>query len=419
MLSVSQAEALILELVQPFQLPREGETIALTQAHSRVLASPVLSALDLPHWDSSAMDGYAVRYADIKTASADRPVTLTLVADIPAGIRPTTPLLTGQAARVLTGAMMPAGSDTVVIQEEVDRQNDRIILSQPPAARSAHVRHRGTFHQAGQPLLMPGVRLRAAEIAGLAAVQCATVQVYRPARVAILSTGNELVTIDQPLNPGQIVDSNQYALTNLVQQAGAVCVGNTIVPDDPDILHRAISHAATQADVILSSGGVSVGDYDYVEPVLLGLGATIALSAVAIKPGKPLTVATLPAGENGERSCLYFGLPGNPASAMVTFWRFVQPALRKLAGESGNYLPIFISAKTRTLLKAGGTRETYLWGKLHANSSQEYPEFELPAGGHSSGNLVSLMQTNALAVIPVGQTQVPAQGIVRVMLLGS
>jgi molybdopterin molybdotransferase len=264
--------------------------------------------------------------------------------------------------------------------------------------------------------------LQATDIAVLAAAQCRQVTVYRQPRVAILSTGSELVQSDQRLQPGQIVDSNQYALTALVAQAGAIPIALGIVPDRPDALKHAIANAVVSADLVLSSGGVSVGDYDYIDRILAELGATIHLRAVAMRPGKPLTVASF--GATNERtwtqsrsSTLYFGLPGNPGSAMVTFWRFVQPALRKLSGLPHSWKPTVIKARSLRDLRSQGNRETYLWGHLHLVHG-DY-EFILAEGAHSSGNLINLAGISGLAILPVGQTQIVAGEWVQVMQIGS
>lgn len=410
LISVQEAEQIILAAAQPLSASRDREMLPLSQALGRILAQPVTSQLDFPHWDNSAMDGYAVRYADVQSCRADQPVCLEIVEEIAAGCQPQYPLEPGQAARILTGAVMPAGADTVVMQEDTQRAGDRVWICTAPRPQ-AFVRHRAAYYQAGETLLPAGMRLGGPELAVLAAAQSQHILVYRQPRVALLSTGSELVDIDQPLQAGQIVDSNQYALTALVAAEGAVPQGMGRVADDPVALSRAISGAVATADVVLSSGGVSVGDYDYVEQVLTDLGAKLELRSVAIKPGKPLTFATL---ERQQASpVLYFGLPGNPASALVTFWRFVLPALRKISGLSTGWnLPI-IQAQTRQPLRSDRQRATYLWGRLHLSQGQY--EFELAGGSHSSGNLINLAGTNALAVLPVGEFQFAAGDWLPVM----
>jgi molybdopterin molybdotransferase len=217
------------------------------------------------------------------------------------------------------------------------------------------------------------------------------------------------------LKPGQIVDSNQHALAALIEHSGAVPIPLGTVPDNPEALAEGINTALQKADLIVSSGGVSVGDYDYVDRVLADLGATLPIRAVAVKPGKPLTVATLSsqAGAQGMENILYFGLPGNPVSALVSFWRFVVPAIRKRSGQRDGWSPIFVSATTEDGLKSGGSRETYLWG--HLTLSPQGNRFHLAGGSHSSGNLINLAGTNALAVVPVGTQSIAPGATVNVM----
>lgn len=410
MLSVTQAEQIILNLVKPFG-SKDVEAISLLNAVGRVLAEPVVSSLDFPHWDNSAMDGYAVRYEDVRSCSLQSPAVLEIVEEIPAGYQPQKSVQAGQAARILTGSVMPVGADTVVMQEETQREGDVVKILNSPKPQ-AFVRHRGAFHQAGEPLLSAGLTLQAPEIAVLAAAQSSQVRVYRRPRVAILSTGDELAEINQSLQPGQIVDSNRYALAALLAQSGMEPLLMGIVRDDPDALRQAIAQAISNADVVLSSGGVSVGDYDYVDTILEDLNAEIHIRAIAVKPGKPLTVATFNQEVN-SRPVLYFGLPGNPVSALVTFWRFVQPALRKLSGVSAPWTPEFVSAIAQQPLKSDGKRESYLWGRLRLVEGQY--TFDVATGSHSSGNLINLAGTNGLAVIPLGETLISAGEIVQVM----
>lgn len=421
MLNPNDAESIILNLAQPLDAHRAQERVPLSEADGRILATDVTGDLDIPHWDNSAMDGYAVRFEDVKECSPEHPGVLTVVEEIPAGYAPQQTVQPGQTARILTGGVMPEGADTVVIQEDVTREGDRLLIASPPQPQ-AFVRHQAAFYKAGTPLLSQGVRLGAPEIAVLAAAQCAVVPVYRRLTVAIFSTGSELVSPDQTLQRGQIVDSNQYALASLVRAAGAVPLSLGIVPDEPEALKTAISRALSEADVILSSGGVSVGDYDYVDRILEELGAQIHIRSVAVKPGKPLTVATLQASQPEDTSAmppssdvLYFGLPGNPVSALVSFWRFVQPALRKRSGLKGHWRPVFVKGRSPHLLRSGGQRETYLWGKAHLVDGAY--EFSLAGGSHSSGNLINLAGTNALAVVPIGQTSIQPGDSIQILLL--
>ncbi|MGB3615963.1 MAG: gephyrin-like molybdotransferase Glp [Elainellaceae cyanobacterium] len=413
MLSAAEADHIISALVTPLNGATQVETVPLKHAAGRILAETISGELDIPHWNNSAMDGYAVRYADVQAAGPSSPQRLEIVEEIPAGYSPHRAIASGQAARIFTGGMMPDGADAIVIQENTQRQNNHVSILAAPH-QGEFIRHQGDFYRAGEPLLAAGILLDATDIAILATAQCSQVPVYRRPRVAILSTGNELVSPEQPLQPGQIVDSNQYALAALVTASNAEAVPLGIVPDDPGQLKQAIAHALTQADVVLSSGGVSVGDYDYVDQILAELGAKIHIRAVAVKPGKPLTVATI---HQGDRTALYFGLPGNPVSSLVSFWRFVQPALRRLTGRNQGWGPTFLPAVTAQDLRAGGQRETYLWGRLEVTADGYC--FRLSSGSHSSGNLVNLSQTNALARIPQGETYLSAGSPVQVMVVGT
>lgn len=408
MISVDAAAAIILNAAQPLGL--EVEQVPLYGAIGNLLAQSVESALDFPHWDNSAMDGYAVRYADVSDACEDNPIQLEVIAEIPAGSVPQGSIRSGQAARILTGSMLPEGADTVVMQEWTMRSGDRLYVNQAPPQSGHFVRHQGSFYRSGEPLLRSGLRIGGPEIAVLAAAQCLTVPVFAKLRVGVLSTGDELVLPDQVLQPGQIVDSNQIALLALLSQAGFDAIALGAVKDDRTSLKLAMKDAIDRCDVVISSGGVSVGDYDYVEELLDELGGDILVRSIAIKPGKPLTFATF---QNGK---LYFGLPGNPVSALVTFWRFVLPALRKRSGQTSPWSPLIVTAITHQPLKSDGKRESYLWGTILGSGDDL--QFCPAMGSGSSGNLVNLAGSTGLAIIPVGQTIMEAGDRISVMLVG-
>ncbi len=415
-LSVAAADEILATLGGPLDAQVESEWVDLLDLvgqGDRILSQPITSPLDFPHWDNSAMDGYGVRYDDVVGCSVEHPAVLKIVEEIAAGQVPKQAIAPGQAARIFTGAMLPEGADTIVIQENTRREGERVVILEPPGAIREFVREQGAFHRAGDLLLPAGVCIGPADLAVLAAAQCAQVQVYRRLQVGILSTGDELVAPDQPLGPGQIVDSNRYALGALVHQSGALPRMLETLPDRPELLKTAIQGALAQVDldVVLSSGGVSVGDHDHVDQVLEALGATLQIRAIAVKPGKPLTVATIP--RDSGRSLLYFGLPGNPVSALVSFWRFVQPTLLRLSGRR-DWQPRFVTAIADQTLKGGGQRETYLWGNL--TWTEDRGRFAIAGGSHSSGNLVNLAQTNALAKLPIGVKTIPAGSPVEVLL---
>jgi molybdopterin molybdotransferase len=419
-LSVAEVEAIVAGLV-PGLTEADRDWLPLEQAIGRVLAEPVRGQTDNPLWDNSAMDGYAVRAAD--WAAEPEALTLTIVDEIPAGGVPNCAIGPGQAARIFTGAMLPEGADTIVMQEDCQRDGDRVTILVPPEA-GAFVRQRGAFYRSGEPLLAAGVTIGAAELALLAAVLVTEVPVWRRLRVALFSTGDELRSIgsfsrDPDLAPGQLVDTNRPALAALLRELGVEVIDLGIVADDRDSLRDRITQAIgpeVNADLILSSGGVSVGDYDYVDGLLLELGAHIALRSVAMRPGKPLTVATFPGRDPQGRSRLYIGLPGNPVSSLVGFWRFVAPALAKMGGQQGDLQ--WRSASTDQALK-GAAREVYLWGRVRWDETRDPPgyRFAVAGGSHSSGNLINLGQTNALACLPPGTGMVEAGAIVRVLLV--
>jgi molybdopterin molybdotransferase len=402
MLTTIEAEAIILDLVSPFTAKQDTEVVSLQTATGRILAEAIVSKADFPYWDNSAMDGYAVRYEDVRHC----PVTLQVVGEIPAGVNPSFYIKPGQAARIFTGAMLPEGSNTIVMQEQTQREGDEVKILTAPQFQE-FVRQRGAFYRAGMPLLEAGTLIGAAEIAAIATAQYIELSVYRRPCVAILSTGDELITPDRTLEPGKIIDSNQYALASFVGAHGGLPIGLGIVPDNPEALTSKMSEAINSADIVLSTGGVSVGDYDYVDRILAELGGKIHVNSVAVKPGKPLTVATF------NNSCLYFGIPGNPVSALVSCWRFVLPALKKLSGRKDDWQPKFIKAVTCDRLTAGGSRETYLWGKLTVIEG-EY-RFNPARGGHNSGNLVNLAGCNALAVLPIDCRQIAEGETVMIM----
>ncbi len=416
MLPVAKTEAIILDLVQPFDAVSDSESLPLSQVLDRTLARDIVSKLDFPHWHNSAMDGYALRYSDLDDLQNLQLAIAT--DDIPAGKTSIPQLKQGECMRIFTGGMLPDGADTVIMQEETERLGNILQIKVKPK-QGEYVRRRGEFLRTGTKVLSAGIKLGATEIGAIASIQVTQVQVFRKPRVAIFSTGNELVSLeDHPesnLRSGQIIDSNLYALTALVNQAGAIAIPLGAVSDDPIALEAMILKALQTADLIISTGGVSVGDYDYVDRLLEKLGATIHVREVAIKPGKPLTVATFEQG----RHVLYFGVPGNPVSAMASFWRFIRGAIAKLNGTQDTYwYPQFIQAKTTADLHAQGRRETYLWGNLTYQKGRPIfnpvPESKT---GYSSGNLISAIATNALAVIQVHQTYVPAGDDVNVMII--
>lgn len=412
MLSVNQAESIILNLVQPLDSKIDQDLVNLPLARGRILAESVRSNLNFPHWDNSAMDGYAVRFEDVANCSQEKPILLEIIEEIPAGYQPKLAIKKGQAARIFTGGCMPEGADTVVMQEQTNREGNFVTIGAEQKQYN-FVRYQGSFYQAGADLLSQGIKLGAPEIGVLAAIQCVKIPVYRRPKVVIFSTGNELVSPEEKLEPGQLVDSNRYALVAALEELGVEIIKLGIVRDNKEDLQKNIDLAFSIADMVISTGGVSVGDYDYVEEVLTNVGAKIHVKSVAIKPGKPLTFATFT--KSDQSPSYYFGLPGNPVSALVCFWRFFLPALAKFSGiNQSNSSPQFITAKANQYLHSDGKRETYLWGKL--NFVDGIAEFNLAGGSQNSANLINLAETNSLAIIPVGEKLIKSGSSVKVLV---
>ena len=406
-ISVEEARRQVLEAARPLAAERVPAAAAL----GRVLAEAVASGRTLPPADCSAMDGYAVRAADLAGASDRDPVSLPVVYEVPAGGRAPTELAAGQAARIFTGAPVPPGADTVVRQEDTSAAaQDGSVRFHVAPARADHVRRAGEDVRAGDAVLDVGARVGAAEVGMLAALGRTVVAVHREPRVAVLSGGDELVEPDEPADRGQIVSSNSYSLAAQVREAGGVPCQLGIARDDPDDLAR-LFRAGLDADVLVSSAGVSVGDHDHVKPVLEKLGCRLEFWGVTMKPGYPLAFGTFPDG----RGPLVFGLPGNPVSAMVTFELFVRPVLRRLAGHRALGRPTIDATLVEDLEKKPG-RTHFVRVSLRRRAGG----FEAQAtGNQSSGVLRSMVLAQGLLEFPADASVLRAGSRVRVRVLDS
>jgi molybdopterin molybdotransferase len=386
-------------------LPRlGGEQVALTAARGRVLAAPIQAPRDVPPFRNSAMDGYAVRAADVASASPARAAHLRVLETVGAGSVASQPVRLGSAIRIMTGAPMPEGADAVVKVEDTAEAGDDVDIRAAVAA-GANVRHPGEDMHAGETVLEAGRILRAADIGLIASLGLPMVRVARRARVAIIATGDELVDVGEHLGPGQIVNSNAYTLAAAVEEAGgeALCMG--IVRDRPELIHAAFSEAV-MADMVLSTGGVSVGSFDYVRRILTDIGYQERFWKVAQKPGKPLTF-----GLCGRAPV--FGLPGNPVSSLVCFYLYVLPALRTMMGFGRVHLPSAAATLTETLRKAAGLTE-------FVRCSLEGPPEDYRArstGTQSSGALRSLSVGDGLIIGPPDADVLRAGARVRVVML--
>ncbi len=343
LLSVEQGRQRILDAVPAIT---DHEQLHLRDALNRVLAENVVSNIDVPPFANSAMDGYAIRYQD---CAGTKPCLLTVTGESFAGSPFNGQVEPGQCIRIMTGAVMPDGADTVLMQENVERDDDRIRFDPAHVKTGQHVRQAGEDTRAGQTLLEPGKVLGPAELGLLASVGVGEIRVRRKLRVAFFSTGDELTSIGTPLQPGQIFDSNRYALYGLLRNADVDCYDLGVIPDQRDAVRDAFRQSAAVADLILTSGGVSVGEADFVTETLEELGE-INFWRMAMKPGKPLAF-----GKVGDAA--FFGLPGNPVSVMVTFYQFVLPAIRRMRDEQPREPLVFEARCTNPLRKTAGRME--------------------------------------------------------------
>jgi molybdopterin molybdotransferase len=377
----------------------EPESIDVTEALSRVLAEPVVSRREVPPWPNSSMDGYAIRAGDTLGGAA----RLRVVTHIAAGALPARAIGSGEAARIFTGAPLPDGADAVVPQEDVEVDGDHVRVS-ATIARDAFVRPRGEDVRAGDRVLEPGQRLGPAEIGLLATLGHSPVRVHRRPRVAILSTGNELADLGEEPGPGQIPNSNSYSLMAQAREAGAIPVNLGIARDELSAIERRVQ-SARQADVLLSSAGVSVGEFDLVREALTRSGAELHLWQVSMRPGKPITFGSL-------GRTLVFGLPGNPVSAMVTFELFVRPALLRMGGSAVLQRPR-LSARARSRIDNPGSRRGYL--RVRLSRRGEGFDAEL-TGEQGSGILRSMALADGLAVVAPDATVNPGEPLEVIVL---
>jgi len=400
MISVHDALTMILETVSPLA----GERVGLLQVVGRVLTEEIRSEREVPPFANSAMDGYAVRWEDVHDASADQPVALTILEVIQAGAVPAQGVTTGTASKIMTGAVIPPGADTVIRVEDTEEHDGRVRIKRRERP-GTHIRANGEDIRRGQMVLEKGRVLRPADIGVLASIGRSTVLVRQRPRVAILSTGNELVEVDEVLRPGQIVNSNAYALAAAVQEAGCQPVPLEIARDTLEEIRTALNEAVRH-DVVLSTGGVSVGDFDFVKAAMDELGIRRLFWQVAQKPGKPLTFGLL-------RERPYFGLPGNPVSALVCFYLYVRPALARMRGQEKLFLPVVSATVGEDIPKAKGLTEFVRCRLTRTNGHYEVHS----TGSQSSGVLSSLSLGEGLVIGPAELALLPEGMSVKVIVL--
>jgi molybdopterin molybdotransferase len=381
-LPVPEALARIDQVVHPVA---GVERVAVRAALDRILAEDVVSGIRVPAHTNSAMDGYAVRFADLPDEGvAELRVIGTAMAGAPfdGAVGP------GEAVRIMTGGVMPEGSDTVLMQERVERHGDRIRVSDD-ARPGQNVRQAGEDLQPGDVVLAAGRRLTPADLGLIASLGVAEVGVRRRLRVAFFSTGDELRSIGEPLETGQIYDSNRYTLHGMLTRLGVELIDMGVVRDDREALHAALADAADCADAVITSGGVSVGEADFVKEILDSLGE-VNFWKIAMKPGRPLAFGRI-------RRALFFGLPGNPVSVMVTFYQFVQPALRRMMGQVAPTGVLFRVPVSGRLKKRPGRME-FQRGILERQADGELVVHG--TGDQGSGILNTMSRANCFIILP-------------------
>ena len=383
LLTVSQARERILQTVQPVTAV---EQLHLRSALGRVVVEPQLANVDVPAFPNSAMDGYAVRSQD---CSATARTELEVLGVSFAGKPYTGQVNERQCVRIMTGAVLPEGADAVLMQEEVERDGERISFEGRSVQTGRNIRYAGEDSRQGDTVLEPGIKLGAAEIGLLASVGISEVRVSRRLRVAFFSTGDELTAIGTPLTAGKIYDSNRYALHGMLSKLGVECHDLGVIPDQRKAVRSAFRQAGDIADLVLTSGGVSVGEADYITETLDEMGE-IDFWRIAMKPGKPLAFGRI-------GNAVFFGLPGNPVSVMVTFYQFVLPTIRKMSGETERE-PFLIQARCCGDLQKAPGRMEFQRGIL---SREKDASWSVSSTGLQGSHVLSSMsKSNCFILLP-------------------
>lgn len=402
MIQVKEAVSLILKEIKPLG----SQVVALRLAHNRVLAEDIVSDANIPPFANSAMDGYAVRSSDIKGASANSPKVLKVIADLKAGDVCRKSLKPNEAVRIMTGAQIPHGADSVVMVENTSKfEAEDFVEVFKETMPQENIRRAGEDIKKGEKALAKGTLLKASHIGLLASLGRAKVKVARRPKVAVLATGDELVDVDKKLSPGKIRSSNSYTLYTQVLECGAIPKNLGIAKDNPKDLEKKIKQGL-DCDLIVTSGGVSVGDYDLVKDILAKMGTQIKFWKVAMKPGKPLAFGMI-------RNKPVFGLPGNPVSSMVSFETFVKPAILKMSGQNTS-----IRKEVEAVLEEDIEKKNGLKYFLRARTMwKDGAYLTHTTGPQSSGILKSMALANSLIVLPENQQRLKKGKKVNVWFL--
>lgn len=403
-MSVESAKKYIRQFLVPVQ---QHETVALENALGRVLAADILSPANVPNYDNSAMDGYAFHADSLQENSEHQ---LKIVGTAFAGQAFTTKVNLGECVRIMTGAMMPVDTDTVIVQEKVVRQADSICFTEAPK-RAANVRYAGEDLQLGQVVLAAGHWMKPADLGLLASLGLAEVSAYRKLKVAIFSTGDELVSFGKPLEIGQVYDSNRYSLIGMLKKLDVEILDLGTVPDDVQQLENTLLKAAEAADVVITSGGVSVGEADFMKQLLTQHGEVLFWK-IAMKPGRPLAYGKII--PSTEKTAHYFGLPGNPVAVMVTFYQFVREALLRLMGQTTPpVIPLFEAVCTASIRKLAGRTE-FQRGICYLDEDGRWKV--KPTGAQGSAMLNSMSRANCFIVLDEKTANLEAGALVKIQL---
>ena len=388
MIPLEDAQTHVMESIKTL----ESESVHLLQGRNRVITEPIMSNESIPPFDNTAVDGYAVKAIDTKGATEETPTSLTVLETIAAGKPPTFTIQPGECSKIMTGAPIPDGADAVVMVERTEQQeNESLVTIKEEVSEGRHIRRSGEDLEPGDLVIPQGTLLNAGHLGLLASLGIYEIATVRTPTVGIFSTGDELIEGSQELKPGQIRDSNRFSLLALLERDGFQTIDFGLIPDNEEAIEETIKKAEDTCDALVTTGGVSMGDFDYVKIVLNRLGK-MRWMQVAIKPAKPLAFGTV-------NELPVFGLPGNPVSSMVSYELFARPALRKMSGNRNPYRNIFEGKATQDFLRKPDGKTHFF--RVSADVGEGTPKIQ-SAGHQGSHQLTGMAGANALAILPDG-----------------